>query len=252
MRKLQKGSRGKDVRTLQGLLNKLGNRLVVDGKFGPVTRDAVIDFQNHAGLTPDGMVGDKTWSVLQQRTEVSGGSFVGGGDVTTSIFGTDDFSRLPTWDSHTDRRIGKLHLQVRATARKFIILLERDMGKKIRVTSGFRSFAEQDALFARGRTILREDNKRVRIVTNARAGESYHNYGVAFDVVEIRNGKALWTNPEWPRIGELGIQLGFEWGGNWTRFKDRPHFQMTFGKKTSELLSLHQAGQFQDGFVTVD
>jgi peptidoglycan L-alanyl-D-glutamate endopeptidase CwlK len=252
MRKLQKGSRGKDVRTLQGLLNKLGNRLVVDGKFGPATRDAVVDFQNQAGMTPDGVVGDETWNALQQRTEVSSASSAGGDDAATSIFDAADFSRLPTWDSHTDRRIGKLHHKVRDTARKFIILLERDMDKKLRVTSGFRSFAEQDALFARGRTILREGNKSVRKVTNARAGESYHNYGVAFDVVEIKNGKALWSNPDWPRIGELGIQLGFEWGGNWTSFKDRPHFQMTFGKKISELLSLHQAGRFQDGFVIVD
>jgi peptidoglycan L-alanyl-D-glutamate endopeptidase CwlK len=252
MRKLQKGSRGKDVRILQELLNKLGNRLVVDGKFGSATRDAVVDFQNEAGLTLNGVVGDVTWSALRQRTEASSASSAGGDNAVSSIFDADDFSRLPTWDSHTDRRIGKLHPKVRATARKFIILLERNMGKKVRVTSGFRSFADQDALFARGRTILMDGNKRVRIVTNARAGQSYHNYGVAFDVVEIKNHKALWSNPDWRSIGELGVQLGFKWGGNWTGFKDRPHFQMTFGKKTSELLSLHKAGRYQDGFVIVD
>ena len=254
MRILKRGSRGRDVRTLQGLLNQLGNRLVVDGIFGGASEDAVEDFQRFSGLTATGVVDDQTWAALQQRA--ADGSDTTDGDTTDGIldagpamariFDRDDFSRQPTWDSHTDRRIGKLHPRVQSAARQFIILLERDMGKTVRVTSGFRSFAEQDALFAQGRTAPG------RRVTNAPAGRSYHNYGVAFDVVEIRNGKALWDNPDWSRIADLGIELGFEWGGNWSSFKDRPHFQMTFGKSTSDLLSLHQAGRLQDGFVIVD
>jgi len=73
------------------------------------------------------------------------------------------------------------------------------------------------------------------IVTNAQGGESYHNYGLAIDVVEISDGQAIWRADNFDWIGELGKSLRFEWGGDWTRFKDRPHFQMTGGRTIEEL-----------------
>jgi peptidoglycan L-alanyl-D-glutamate endopeptidase CwlK len=244
MRLLRKGTRGKDVKTLQDLLNQIGNRLSVDGKFGPTTEDAVINFQRVAGLETDGLVGKQTWRALLERTATTGSSE----EETTApqgIFDAEDFLHRPTWDSHTDRRIKQLHPRVQADAKKLIILLEENLGKQVRVTSGFRSFAEQDDLFAQGRS------KPGSIVTNVRAGGSYHNYGLAVDVVEIKNGKALWKNPDWEKIGQLGEQIGFEWGGRWTGFTDRPHFQLTFGKKTSELKELFESGQRDGDYVNL-
>ena len=91
----------------------------------------------------------------------------------------------------------------------------------VMVTCTFRSFEEQDDLYAKGRTTPGS------IVTKARGGESPHNYGMAFDIVPIEHGKPVWdtTDPIWAIVGILGQAAGLEWGGAWTTFKDLPHFQ---------------------------
>lgn len=63
-----------------------------------------------------------------------------------------------------------------------------------------------------------------------------HGFGLAFDVVPVINGKALWNNQAlWKRIGELGKGLGLEWGGDWRSIVDKPHFQYTQGLSSAEL-----------------
>ena len=60
---LKKGSKGVEVKELQGLLH-----ILQDGVFGPITEEAVIEFQKANGLTPDGIVGDNTWAKLKGNT----------------------------------------------------------------------------------------------------------------------------------------------------------------------------------------
>jgi peptidoglycan L-alanyl-D-glutamate endopeptidase CwlK len=149
-----------------------------------------------------------------------------------------------TWDKHSNNRIGKLHPAIRRDAIDFVNSVEQETGIRLRVTQAFRSFEEQDALFEQGRS------KPGKIVTNARGGESYHNYGLAIDVCEIRDGKAIFEC-DWGRIAPIGKAQGWEWGGDWTSFADRPHFQKAFGRKTGELAQLIRDGQADDGFVRV-
>lgn len=59
MTALKRGSRGAEVKTLQGKLN-----LMADGIFGPLTEEAVKEFQKRKGLTADGVVGARTWAAL--------------------------------------------------------------------------------------------------------------------------------------------------------------------------------------------
>lgn len=62
---LKSGSTGSSVSELQKLLNaRTGSRLAVDGRFGPLTKQAVISLQKSKGLTPDGIVGPLTWKAL--------------------------------------------------------------------------------------------------------------------------------------------------------------------------------------------
>lgn len=69
---LQLGSRGENVRKLQEYLKLLGQTLAVDGVFGPETRQAVINFQAQAGVTPlDGIVGPRTWEAIEDNLQVS-------------------------------------------------------------------------------------------------------------------------------------------------------------------------------------
>lgn len=100
-----------------------------------------------------------------------------------------------------------------------------EAGIDIILTSTYRDFESQDALYAQGRTAPG------RIVTNAKGGQSYHNYKVAYDVVPLRNGKPVWDSedPVWKQVGELGKQAGLDWAGDWKRFKEFPHFQFTGG-----------------------
>ena len=115
----------------------------------------------------------------------------------------------------------------------------------MRVTSGFRSIAEQEQLYAQGRTAPGN------VVTQVKGGRSYHNYGLAIDIVEIKDGQPIWNNPDWESIAKIGEDMGFEWGGRWTSFVDKPHFQMTFEKKTSDLLALYNSGQRDGEYVTL-
>lgn len=132
-----------------------------------------------------------------------------------------------TWDKTSDQRIGGLHPKMQGPAAAFVNDVEAQLGIKLRVTAADRSIKDQNTLYNQGRTTPG------KIVTRARGGHSYHNFGLAIDVVEIRNGRANW-NTNWSAIGRIGKSHGFQWGGDW-QTPDRPHFEMTFGLSTQQL-----------------
>lgn len=95
----------------------------------------------------------------------------------------------------------------------------------------FRSFDEQAKLYAKGRT------EPGAIVTNSKPGYSFHNYGLALDVVFKKDGKWSWDQAhDWALLGKLGKELGFNWGGDWGW--DKPHFELNFGHKIEDLLAI--------------
>lgn len=87
---------------------------------------------------------------------------------------------------------------------------------------GTRTFSEQQVIYDQGRVTAG------KIVTKARPGDSYHQYGLAFDAVP-RAYKSLpdWnpSGPDWQTIGQIGESLGLTWGGRWTS-PDEPHFEL--------------------------
>lgn len=87
---LKRGDTGDDVRYLQERLEEHlrndGIRLsAVDGDFGPITEESVIHFQRMHGLTEDGIVGERTWELLEQQPGSSGSSSSGGGSQTPGV-----------------------------------------------------------------------------------------------------------------------------------------------------------------------
>ena len=106
-------------------------------------------------------------------------------------------------------------------------------GVDLLVTSTYRDNASQDALYAQGRT------KPGKLVTNAKAGQSWHNYRCAVDVVPIVAGKPRWDVKDevWQQVGKLGKAAGLEWAGDWKKFKEYPHFQYTGGLTLAQLQS---------------
>ncbi|WHZ05080.1 M15 family metallopeptidase [Neobacillus sp. YX16] len=131
---------------------------------------------------------------------------------------------------------------VQQAAKKGIVVL---------VTDGFRSTEEQNTIYEQGRTA--EGN----IVTNAKGGESYHNYGLAIDfALETPSGDVIWDRQydrnengksDWSEVVQIAKSLGFEWGGDWKNFKDYPHLQMDFGLTIADL----QDGQRPDELSNV-
>lgn len=97
-------------------------------------------------------------------------------------------------------------------------------GYRLKIVQGLRSFKEQDDLYAKGRS------SPGRKVTNARSGQSIHNYGLAVDLAlaePINDTCFPDPHPVWEIIGEEVKKLGLEWGGDWQKFRDRPHVQVS-------------------------
>jgi len=121
------------------------------------------------------------------------------------------------------------------------LLIQRAAKKGIDVviTNGFRSVQEQNRLYEQGRT------QKGNIVTNAKGGVSYHNYGLAIDfALKTSVGNVIWDRQydgnkngktDWNEVVAIAKSLGFEWGGDWAQFKDYPHLQMDFGLTIADL-----------------
>lgn len=130
------------------------------------------------------------------------------------------------------RDIKDLHPSVAAKVVAFVASC-KSVGIDILITSTLRDMESQAALYAQGRTAPG------KIVTNAKAGQSFHNYGLAFDFVPIVNGKAAWNDTKlFTRCGEIAESVGLEWAGRWKSFKELAHCQAP-GLKLADL----QAGK---------
>src|SRR5678815_3524889 len=109
------------------------------------------------------------------------------------------------------KRIKGLHPKVIDDFRNFITDAENALGIVIRVSQGMRTFEEQAALYELGRT------KAGKIVTKAKPGSSYHQYGLAVDLVElVNNGKELDWNYDMSKLVPFAEKYQIGWGGNWS------------------------------------
>jgi len=128
------------------------------------------------------------------------------------------------------RNINDLLPNVQVRVEKFIELCDEE-GIDLLITSTYRDNESQGELYEQGRT------RPGKVVTNAKPGESWHNYRCAIDVVPLINGKPNWdgSDPIWETIGELGERAGLEWAGRWRTFKELAHFQYTGGLTLADL-----------------
>lgn len=123
-------------------------------------------------------------------------------------------------DSVSEKRLAEIYPGLADLVRAMADQLAAE-GIDIRVTQSLRPMAEQEALYAQGRTASGD------IVTNAQAGYSWHNYGLAVDVAPLTPQGPDWntSHPVWGRIVAVGSALGLESGSAWRTFPDWPHFQ---------------------------
>lgn len=131
------------------------------------------------------------------------------------------------------RKLEDLHLAVQPRIRQWLARCEA-AGIDVLITSTYRDAESQAALYAQGRTAPGPK------VTNAKPGQSFHNYRLAADFVPIVGGKPRWDDRGlFLRIGQLAEGCGLEWAGRWTRFPELAHVQWTGGLSLADL----QAGK---------
>lgn len=162
-------------------------------------------------------------------------------------------------DPHTPERVAQLHPKIRAEVASLIEQAEAGfpLHVAVRVVEHYRSIDYQNQLYAQGRT------KPGAIVTNAKGGSSFHNYGLAIDFAilldtngdgkfdalswDIKKDNDRDGTADWLEVVRIFETAGYEWGGKWSSIKDYPHLQKTFGYTWQQLLAKYQKGDFIPG-----
>lgn len=169
--------------------------------------EMIAEVQEALGIDVDGKAGPQTWGAIYARL------------VSKRIEGRKPSEAIGEVDSRSEKVIATLLPEVRPMARA-LVQKAAAAGIGLKIISGLRTYAEQEALYAQGRTAPGPK------VTNARGGYSNHNFGIAFDVGVFEGNRYLPESPKYKAAGVLGMDLGLEWGGNWKTIVDEPHFQL--------------------------
>ena len=141
----------------------------------------------------------------------------------------------PEFDTRSETNLATLRPKAQPHFRALLRALKAyaaSKGLDVKIISANRTWAEQDVLFAKGRTT--EGPK----VTNAPGGLSNHNYQIAVDIGLFENGKYLAESVHYDKMGPLGEKLGLEWGGRWKKFPDSPHYQVPIEMPIASLREL--------------
>ncbi|MBI5894757.1 MAG: M15 family metallopeptidase [Desulfobacterales bacterium] len=163
--------------------------------------------QKKLGVQVDGRAGTETWGAIYATL------------VKPKVEGLPPGEAIAPADARSEKNIATLLAEVQPLARALVQKAALS-GIRIKVISGLRTYAEQDALYAQGRT---QPGPKV---TGARGGYSNHNFGIAFDIGVFEGNQYLGESPKYKAVGVLGMDLGLEWGGNWKTIVDQPHFQL--------------------------
>ncbi|MDD3896770.1 MAG: M15 family metallopeptidase [Candidatus Peribacteraceae bacterium] len=171
---------------------------------------------------------------------LANGRLVGGqAEVRVGVGENNEVIVPETWDEVTNRRIQELHPAIREMTLTFINRVEEELNIRLRITQNpYRSFGEQNALYAAG-------------ISPVRGGESYHNYGLAIDLVEIEANGAANFQTNWDAIARIGKDIGFNWSGDWDNPYEKGHFDVNFDLRTDQLLQLYKERQEGQEYVSL-
>ena len=145
-----------------------------------------------------------------------------------------------TFDQASETHIASLLPKTQIEARKFL-LVAKNQHQDIRILSGTRTYDEQNTLYAHGR-----NGNNLPIITNAKGGQSNHNFGIAWDIgIFDKSGNYISNDTLYRAFAAIVLPVinTIEWGGNWISFKDYPHYQL---KPVTEDVAVIR-GLFEDG-----
>lgn len=191
------------VETIKAIQRAVGAE--PDGVFGPVTALRVL-----------GELQDTPAPVIPRETVIALD------DGTIANLDARTVNNIRTLDPQARDRFISFALMANATAATY--------GCAYVMIAGNRTWEEQDALHAQGR----KGDKRP-IVTNAKGGQSNHNFGIAGDFGVFR-GKTYLDDSNPVLASKVhkacslqAIECGLEWGGSWKSIKDEPHYEIATG-----------------------
>jgi peptidoglycan L-alanyl-D-glutamate endopeptidase CwlK len=142
------------------------------------------------------------------------------------------------FDFRTEQNIRTLALAAQKEARIFMRKVW-DAQISAKIISGTRTYAEQNKLFRQGRF-----GNPGRIITKARGGRSNHNFGIAWDIgIFTKTGGYITEGKAYDEAAQAGMAETLEWGGNWTGFVDKPHYQLKTGVTLKILRAKFEAGE---------
>lgn len=150
---------------------------------------------------------------------------------------------MTDWKTLNEHKLSLLHVLFAGRVRLWLDYLATQHNLPVLITQGLRTWAEQDALYAQGRTTPGT------IVTNARGGHSHHNFGLAVDVCPddlSKDGLQLdWNinHPAWQTLLATAPSFGLAEGAQWRSFPDNPHFYPSEIPATcAQLAQLYEGG----------
>jgi peptidoglycan LD-endopeptidase CwlK len=200
-------------------------------------RNQIKDLQRRVGVVADGIIGPVTVEAIQ-------GALPKVIAVPVKPLNSSGHS----FDKRTEKNLATLRPEVQPIFRNFTARAQAvaaSMGCDYVMISGLRTYAEQDELYAQGRTTLGD------IVTKARAGYSNHNFGDAADY-GVFKGTAYLDNSDpslaakvHAAVAVAARDLGLEWGGDWKRFKDFPHFEFPTGLTMAQKRAKVNSGEWK-------
>jgi peptidoglycan L-alanyl-D-glutamate endopeptidase CwlK len=204
-------------------------------------RKEIQRLQRRVGVKADGLVGPVTVAALHAAIDQEKA------EPATENLLCSATSEFHVFDKRTEKNLETLRLSVQPKFRAFMAeaqAMAAVHGVDYFTISGRRSYAQQNALYAKGRT------KPGPKVTNARGGYSNHNFGDALDNGVFKNGRYLDGSKKKAErdlalkihrlAGDIAKKHGLEWGGDWKRFKDDPHFEfpgLTMAQKRAKVRS---------------
>ena len=175
-------------------------------------KDDVLFYQRF--LKSNGFYKDALDGIWGPKTDAADAAFVAQSKATASTYGT--------YDSRSESNIATLTPKAQIEARTFLKIASENQ-KDIRIISGTRTYDQQDKLYSQGRM-----GNPGPIVTNAKGGQSNHNFGIAWDIGLFESGKYITDNNEYIAFSKIVMpqMQSIEWGGDWTSIKDYPHYQL--------------------------
>jgi peptidoglycan L-alanyl-D-glutamate endopeptidase CwlK len=132
-----------------------------------------------------------------------------------------------------------------------LLIEAKKQGLNVYIFHSYRSFEKQNKLYAQGRTTPGPE------VTKARGGLSWHNYGLAVDIV-FKDSKGNWSWDEkkfnYNQLGKIGKSFGLSWGGDWKppTKPDKPHFQLTYGLTIRTALKIYVQSGIKGVWLEID